>query len=120
MKKVATIEDYLRDFSSHERVEFERIVMIAKSAADEIEEKISYGIPCIYYRGKMLIGFTVAKDHLSLFPGAEAIEMHKSDLAQFDLAKGTIRYSLENLVPDDTVKKLITTRKDAIDKQLTK
>ena len=58
-----------------------------------------------------MLGFSAAKRHLSLFPfSPAAIEAVKDRLAGFDVAKGTIRFSPENPVPDDVLADLVRAR----------
>lgn len=52
---------------------------------------------------------------MSLLPGPSTIERFKTELGDFELAKGTIKYTLENPLPDELIKKMIELNKGSID-----
>jgi uncharacterized protein YdhG (YjbR/CyaY superfamily) len=107
---MTVIDDFLKnsDSSPQQLAELERIRQIVKQMAPNAEDTISYGIPVVKLNGKYLIGFAPYKDHLSLFPGAEPIETLKYKLSKYKLSKGTIQFTLENNIPDELVKQIVS------------
>jgi len=56
-----------------------------------------------------------AKKHLSIFPfSPAAIDAVKDRLGDFDLAKGTVRFTPDSPVPEDVVADLVRARKQEI------
>lgn len=96
---MSVIDDYLNKLENPQRNELQRIRTIVHDTAPNSEEVISYKMPAFKYKGKYLIGFNVFKDHLSLFPTSEPIELMKDDLKNFKLSRGTIQFSVENPIP---------------------
>ena len=68
-------------------------------------------VPALKLDGRPLLGFRVAKRHLSVFPfSAAAVDAVRDRLEGFDLSKGTIRFSAEKPLPDDAVRELVQAR----------
>lgn len=95
-----SVDDYFITLSTEQRSELERVQEIVQATVPDSELVISYGIPTIRYKGKNLIHFAAFKAHMSIFPGAEAVELLKDQLAGYKVSKGTIQYSLEQPLPD--------------------
>ena len=75
----------------------------------EAEEAISYGIPTFTYRGKYLIYFAAFKNHMSIYPTSGAVAPTKG-------TKGTFQFTEKAPVPEDLVVKIVSHRKDQIDR----
>jgi uncharacterized protein YdhG (YjbR/CyaY superfamily) len=76
---------------------------------------VSYGMPAYLHAGRPLLGFRAAKSHLSVFPfSPAAIEAVKDRLDDFDVSKGTIRFSPDAPVPDDVLADLVRARMQEI------
>jgi uncharacterized protein YdhG (YjbR/CyaY superfamily) len=113
---MSVLDDYLENLTPIQKAELQRVRVIAKQIVPDAEEVISYGMPVLKYKGAYLIGFAAFKDHLSLFPGAEPIEVLKEDLKGFKLSKGTIQFTTDKPLPEPLVKKIITVALDRIPK----
>lgn len=109
------IDEYIKDYSSEQKNEINRIRKIAKNIAPDSTESINYGVPTVKYKGKPLIHFAGFKNHMSIFPGPPAIVEFKQELSEFELAKGTVKYTLERPVPDELVKNIVEYNKSVID-----
>lgn len=94
-----------------ERSALEALRRMIAAAAPEAVETISYGVPAFKYRGRPLVSFAAAKNHLSFFVQSPAVmEAHRDELAGFDTSKGTIRFSPARPIPEDLVTKLVRAR----------
>jgi uncharacterized protein YdhG (YjbR/CyaY superfamily) len=108
---MSEIDDYLAALPEDQRAALEHVRSIVAQAAPDAEEGKSYGIPAFRYRGKPLIGFHAARQHLSVHPfSPEVIDAVRDRLEGFDLAKGTIRFSPEHPLPDDVIQALVEHR----------
>ncbi len=112
---MSEVDAYIEKTTSSQQVEFERIQKIVKQIVPESEVLISYGIPTFTYKGKYLLYFGAFKHHMSLFPGSYLIDELKDELKNFKVAKGTIQYNSNNLVPEHVVKQLLKMRKATLD-----
>ncbi len=111
---MSAIDDYLSKIDPVKKAELERIRSIVKKTAPETEEVISYGMPGFKYRGKYLLGYAAFRDHLSLFPTSQPVEMFKDQLVDYQLSKGTIQFTLERPLPEMLIRKIVLSRVKAI------
>lgn len=80
MKKVATVDAYIKTFSGEVMVILEKIRKIIKEAAPEAEEKISYGMPAYKFHGQ-LVYFAAREKHIGFYPhGNSAIWEFRKEL----------------------------------------
>lgn len=87
-----------------------------QAAAPEAVEAISYGMPAFRYHGRSLVSYLAAKAHCSLFPMSGAvISAHRDELASYDTAKGTIRFTPARPLPDTLVTMIVRARMAEID-----
>jgi len=113
---MTVIDEYLNKIETTQKNELERIRAIVHTTVPEVEETIDYGMPAFKYKGKYLIGFYVYKNHMSLFPTSEPINSLKSKLGNYQLSKGTIQFSMDNIISESLIRKLLLYRIDNIDR----
>jgi uncharacterized protein YdhG (YjbR/CyaY superfamily) len=111
------MDEYLERLGSAEREALERVRAVVGRVAPEAEEGKSYGMPAFIYQGRPLLGLGAAKKHLSIFPFSPAVvEAVEARLAGFDLAKGTIRFTPDQPVPEDVLEDVVRARREEIDR----
>jgi uncharacterized protein YdhG (YjbR/CyaY superfamily) len=109
---VSSLDDYLAGLSPGDKVALERVRAVVLGAVPEVEEGRSYGMPAFIYAGRPLLGFRAAKKHLSIFPfSPAAIDAVSDRLGDFDLAKGTVRFTADTPVPEGVLTDLVRARK---------
>lgn len=111
---MSVIDDHLASASPEHRTILEHIRALIQETVPETEEVLSYGIPALNYKGKHLIHFESFKEHMSLFPGAMPPEI-LAKVADFTHSKGTIQFTVDHTIPDETIRDIILIRKAAID-----
>lgn len=111
---MSVIDDYFKQLEEPQKTELERIRRLVKEVVPDASEVITYGMPGFKYRGKYLISFAAFKNHLSLFPGAEVLEALSSELGDHASSKGTVKFTLEDTLPDELVKKIVIMRANDI------
>ena len=89
------------------RNELLRIRDLIRTQVPDGTEQISYGMPAFKYNGKYLIGYAAFKDHLSIFPGADAVGVFAKELADYKTAKGTIQFTPEHPLTDGLLTRII-------------
>lgn len=111
MKQAAdTVQEYLEALEPPQRLELQRIRNLIKKEVPEAEESISYQMPTFKLSGKPLIYYAAFKNHFSIFPTSGPIAELEEDLKEFQTAKGTIKFTLENPIPDELIKRLLKAR----------
>jgi len=108
------IDDFLAKLSAPQRGELERIRQIVSSTVPDAEEAISYGMPAFKYNGKYLVGFRAYKNHVSLFPTSGPIDALRDKLEGYKLSAGTIQFTIEKPIPEETVREIVLNRAAAI------
>ncbi len=111
---MSVIDEYLTKVPPAQLGELQRVRKIIVAVTPNAEETIGYGMPVIKYKGKYVMGFCGFKDHMSLFPGSEGVEVLKDKLKAYKTAKGTIQFTADNPVPEDVIVELVKLRLQAI------
>ena len=106
---VRTINEYLRTVPPDQRAALNKLRRTIHTAFPRAEECISYGIPAFRLDGRVVAWFAAAAHHCSFFPGG-VLDSFKSELADYETSKGTIRFQPDHPLPAGLVKKLIKAR----------
>jgi uncharacterized protein YdhG (YjbR/CyaY superfamily) len=113
---MAAVDEYFMSLDAPTRAAFERVRDLVMAEVPDAVQGTSYGMAALRYRGKPLLGFRAARDHLSIFPfSPQAVDAVREDLTAFVISKGTIRFSAACPLPDDVVSRLVRSRVAEID-----
>jgi uncharacterized protein YdhG (YjbR/CyaY superfamily) len=105
------IAEYLAELSEDQRAAFERVCSIVRDAVPDAAEGKSYGMPAFRWKGRPLLGFRAFQKHLSVTAfSADVIAAVKDDLPDFDVSKGMIRFTPEQPIPEDVLRKVARLR----------
>jgi uncharacterized protein YdhG (YjbR/CyaY superfamily) len=113
-----SVEDYLSQVPEDARAALEKLRKTIKAAAPNTTETISYQMPTFKYRGRALVGFAAFKNHCSIFPYSTGVmDTLKEELRPYDTSgKGaTIRFTVDEPLPDVIVEKIVKTRIEEIE-----
>jgi uncharacterized protein YdhG (YjbR/CyaY superfamily) len=109
--KPRTIDEYLAGLKADQRVALEKLRKTIRVSAPGVEECISYGIPAFRLNGRSLVFFGAWANHCSFYPGSSrTLKEFRNDLKDFQVTKGTVRFSPDNPLPLAVVKKLVNAR----------
>jgi uncharacterized protein YdhG (YjbR/CyaY superfamily) len=109
--KPTTIDDYLAVVKPGQRRALEKLRRTIRGVAPRAEECISYGIPAFRLNGRALVFFGAWAEHCSFYPGSSAtLRRFRADLRNFEISRGTIRFSPDKLLPTATVRKIVKAR----------
>lgn len=113
---MSDIDDYLAAVEPYQRLQLQRIREIVQRTVPQAEEAMSYGMPAFKYKKRPLIGFTANQFHMSVHPFSPAvIEANNATLSDFELSKGTIRFTEKYPIPEAALALIINTRLKEID-----
>ena len=77
----------------------------------EAEQCISYAMPAFKLEGKVVAGFAAFKSHLSYLPhSGSVLSTMTADLVGYSRSKAALRFAIDEPLPDDLVRKLVTAR----------
>jgi uncharacterized protein YdhG (YjbR/CyaY superfamily) len=83
----------------------------AKAIAPKAVDGFSYGVPCLWLDGRVLVYFAAFRRHYSLFPMTGAIRARFADaIGTRRTSAGTIQFPLDEPVPVTLVKRLVKAR----------
>ena len=109
--KAQTHDEYLAAVSDDKRVALEELRRIIREAAPGAVECISYGLPAFRLEGRNLVAYGAAAKHCALYPmSAAMVEAFRDELKDYDTSKGTIRFQVENPLPESLVRRLVVAR----------
>jgi predicted N-acetyltransferase YhbS/uncharacterized protein YdhG (YjbR/CyaY superfamily) len=93
------VDEYIEMQPAHIRGDLEtvRLIIKLKMQIYDASEKISWGMPT-YWKGQNIIHFAAQKNHLGIYPGAEAIEHFAPRLEKYKTSKGAIQFPYKDLV----------------------
>ena len=105
------IDDYLAALPPNHRSALQRLRSIVQKAYPSAQESIYYGMPAFRLNGKAFVAFRSSKAHCSLHPlSGTVVESLSSELAGFDVSKGTIRFTPEKPLPESLVEAILRRR----------
>lgn len=107
--KFKTVNEYQSSLSENRKVVFRDLRKILNDAAPGAEETISYNIPCLKFHGG-LIWFAMWKSHYSLYPKSAKMEAAIKELSRFEGAKGTIKFPIDQPLPEKLITRIIKFR----------
>lgn len=110
-KPIESVADYLKTLSAEQRIATEKLIDAVKSGAPQMQLGLSYSTPSFKVKGKPAIGVAAAKAHIGLYVMSEAVMKDFSkELANMNIAKGCIRFSFTDKLPEELIKKIVKAR----------
>jgi uncharacterized protein YdhG (YjbR/CyaY superfamily) len=111
-----TINATLAALPADQRATLQALREAIAAAAPEAVEAISYAMPAFRYHGRALVSYAGWKAHCSLYPMSGAvIDANRTELAAFDIDKGTIRFTPDDPLPAAVVTTIVRARMAEID-----
>ena len=104
---ILNIDDYIQQFDSDKQSLLQSLRRLISELVPEATETINYKMPTFRYNGN-LIHFAMFKNHLGVYPGAEAIEFFQNDLTDYKTSKGAIQLPLDKEIPTELIQKIVT------------
>ncbi len=112
-RKAETVAEYMETVAPDMRVPLEELRRQLMALAPTATETISYAMPTLRYRDRVLVHYAAWKNHLALY-GLD-VAGHAELLAPYDTDKGTIRIPADELPPAELLATLVSDRIAAID-----
>lgn len=104
IKRIESINDYIYVYDNDYLKE---IYLIFKETLNNIDEKISWGMPT-FYKKKNIIHFAHNKNHVGIYPGLEVIKLFEDELDEsgYKYSKGAIRFPYNKDLPKSLIKSI--------------
>jgi uncharacterized protein YdhG (YjbR/CyaY superfamily) len=105
--KIKNVDEYIAAQPEAAQAALKLVRSTLRRALPKAEEVISYRIPAYKLHGGIVLYFAGWKQHYSLYPaGARMVAAFKSELAPYQLSKGTIRFPLSQPVPVKLIERI--------------
>ena len=104
-----TIDAYIATFPPAVQIILQKIRAAIKKAAPLSEEAMKYGIPTFVQQGN-LVHFAAYNNHIGFYPAPSAKEKFKKELAKYAGGKGTVQFPLDQPIPFDLIRRIVTFR----------
>lgn len=113
---MGTIDDYLATLDPADAAVAEHFYTVVREALPETEQGKSYGMPALLWHGKALVSVMRTRKHFGVYPFSGRVPAVVADaLEGFDWDKGTIRFSADKPLPDDTIRAIVAARQAEIE-----
>ena len=103
------IDEYIATFPPGVQIILQELRQTINNSAPGVEERISYGIPTFGLNGN-LVHFGAYKKHIGFYPTPSGILHFKDDLLNYQVSKGTVKFSLDRPMPYDLIKRIVEFR----------
>lgn len=106
-----TVDEYLAIAPEPQRSTLRALREVLRRILPDAEEVISYGVPAFAVNGKAVAGYAYAKRHCSYFPhSGSVLEELGEQLTGHDWSKGTLRFPVDEPLPEPLVRRLVEVR----------
>jgi uncharacterized protein YdhG (YjbR/CyaY superfamily) len=111
MAKPASIEEYFRGQAAATQPLLQQVDAIIRRSVPEAEAGISYAIAAYSLGGRPLLYLAGWKSYYSLYPVTDRLDaVLGTELAPYKAAKGTLRFSLSEPVPEGLIERIALVR----------
>jgi uncharacterized protein YdhG (YjbR/CyaY superfamily) len=98
--RIQSVDDYIASQPEAAQATLWEVRTAIRKAVPRADETISYNMPVYKLNGKPVIFFAGWKQHYSLYPASPELQAaFQSELAPYEVRKGTIRFPLGAAVP---------------------
>lgn len=103
------IDAYIAQFSPDVQSILKKIRTIARKAAPEAEEIISYRMPALRVNG-ILIYFAAFKKHIGMYPPIAGDKAIETAIAPYAGPKGNLQFPLDQPIPYKLIERIVKLR----------
>ena len=109
MASVKTVDEYIAQAPTAVQDKLHELRTMIKTTAPDAEERISYGMPYYYYKGR-LVYFQLWKNHIGFYVPTPIVEEHQTELEGYETTGATIRFPLDQPLPLALIATLVKAR----------
>ncbi|HYD53134.1 MAG TPA: DUF1801 domain-containing protein [Gemmatimonadaceae bacterium] len=106
----ATVDEYIAAFPAGVRRKLTQMRRTIQRAAPGAEESIAYRMPAYKLQGA-LVYFAAHTAHIGFYPMTDGVKRrYATELADYDTAKGTVRFPLDEPLPTALIEGIVACR----------
>jgi len=110
MEENKRVTAYIESFPEETRILLNQFRKLLFTLAPDAEEKISYGMPGYYLKGKPLVYFAAYKNHIGFYATPTGHEKFSIQLAAYKQGKSSVQFPLQQPIPWKLVADIIKFR----------
>lgn len=108
---MSAVDEYLKNAPEPHRTTLIRLRETLRGITPEATESLSYGVPAFKLHGTAIAGYAHAKKHCSYFPhSGSVLASLAADLTEYQWSKGTLRFPVDQPLPESLVQRLVEER----------
>ena len=118
MPSFKTVDDYIDSQSKEAQIILQKLRSIIKEAVPEVVEIENYKVPSFTLipgkKTEQHIMIVAYAKHVSFYPFQATIDHFSDELKNFELGKGTIKFSFNKPLPKELIVRMVQFRKEEI------
>jgi uncharacterized protein YdhG (YjbR/CyaY superfamily) len=107
--KPKDVDTYIAAAPKEVQGKLQELRAVIRKTAPAAEERISYGMPYYFYKGRLAY-FSAWKEHIGLYVPTPVLEEHKKELDSYETSDATVRFPLDNKLPVTLIRRLVRAR----------
>jgi uncharacterized protein YdhG (YjbR/CyaY superfamily) len=112
---MGVVDEYLASLPAEQCTAFERVRDVVLDVFPEAHQGTTYGMAAFFYRGRPLLAVRAWKHHLAIYPcSGRVVDAVADQLDAGQLARGTVRFSADDPVPEAVLRRIVELRADEI------
>ena len=104
------IDDYILQFPEDVQNILQKIRQLIKNNSPDVEELISYGMPCYKTQKKPLVYFAAFKKHIGFYAIPSGDNAFKDELSKYKRGKGSVQFPLDRAIPYELIERIVKLR----------
>lgn len=108
MDQQQNVDTYIGNFPRGVQERLQEVRQVIRQVIPDATERISYGIPTYSINNHNIIHFGGYPRHISIYPGAQALEYFAKKLTGYKTSKGTLQFPLDAPLPLELIREITT------------
>lgn len=104
-KKPTTVSEYIQQASPEVRKKLKDLRSILKDVSPGATECLKWNTPAFLYE-RILYTYAGFKNHIGFYPTPAAMKAFTKELKQYEIGKGSIKFTLDKPLPKTLIKKI--------------
>lgn len=104
---MSEFEEYVASLPDESAAAVRRLCSIIREEVPDAGERISYHMPTFTLDGQSLVHVAGWKRHVSIYPLPDGDPELQRDAAAYSSGKGTVRFPLDQPLPEDLVRRIV-------------
>lgn len=114
-----TVDDYINNQSEEAQLVLKELRALIKEAVPEVVEIPNSKVPSFTLakdvKPELQLMIAAYKKYVSFYPYQAAIDAFSDELKEYDLGKGTVKFSFGQSLPKELIKKMVNFRKEELE-----